>query len=100
MDTALALIALLAIVALIVTTPLARPGAARAEADDRRAELEAAREAKYREIRDARLDFGLGKVSANDHEATERDLQSQAHTILVELDALEGGTAAVRRGSR
>jgi len=86
MELLLALTALLCLVTLAVTAPLSRPAAAAAEADDRRAELEAAKDAKYREIRDARLDFRLGKVSAADHEATERELQSQALAILDELD--------------
>ncbi|TMM01828.1 MAG: hypothetical protein E6G10_11785 [Actinobacteria bacterium] len=88
MELLLALTALLCLVTLAVTAPLSRPAAAAAEADDRRAELEAAKDAKYREIRDARLDFRLGKVSAADHEATERELQSQALAILDELDDL------------
>ena len=88
MEFYLALTALLCLVALTVTAPLSHPAAAAAESDDRRAELEAAKDAKYREIRDARLDFRLGKVSAADHEATERELQSQALAILDELDDL------------
>lgn len=85
----LALIALLSLVALVVTAPLKASATAIAEADDRSAELEAAKEAKYREIRDARLDFKLGKVSAEDHEATERELQAQAVAILRELREVE-----------
>jgi len=88
MELLLALTALLCLVALAVTAPLTRPAVATADADDRRAELEAAKDAKYREIRDARLDFRLGKVSAADHEATERELQAQAVAILAELDDL------------
>jgi hypothetical protein len=83
-----ALVALLALVSLVVTAPLSAPAAATAQAEDRRAELEAAKQAKYREIRDAQLDFKLGKVSAADHEATERELQAQAVAILRELDEL------------
>jgi hypothetical protein len=83
-----AMVALLALVALVVTAPLSAPAAAAAQADDRRAELEAAKQAKYREIRDAQLDFKLGKVSAADHDATERELQSQAVAILRELDEI------------
>jgi hypothetical protein len=89
MEILLALTALLCLVALVVTAPLSRPAVAAAEADDRRAELEAAKDAKYREIRDARLDFRLGKVSAADHEVTERELQAQAVEILRELDELD-----------
>ena len=53
-----------------------------------REQLEAAREAKYREIRDARLDFRLGKVSAADHAATEGELRAQALAIVRELETL------------
>ena len=88
MELILALLALSSLVALVVSAPLSRSAAwaAEAEADDRRAELEAAKQAKYREIADARLDHGLGKVSAADYEATHRELQSQAVQILHELD--------------
>jgi|1186.fasta_scaffold659256_2 predicted outer membrane protein len=87
-ELVLALLALCCLVALVVSAPLSRGAAlaAEAEADDRRAELEAAKQAKYREIADARLDFKLGKVSVADHEATERELQSQAVQILHDLD--------------
>jgi type II secretory pathway component PulJ len=83
---ALSIVALLSLVALVVTAPLGRTAAAGAVTDDRIAELEAAKEAKYREIRDARLDFGLGKVSVADHEATERELQAQALAIVREIE--------------
>ena len=57
--------------------------------DQRRAELEAAKEAKYREIRDAELDFRMGKVSQRDHRITDRELRAQAVAILERLDELE-----------
>jgi L-cysteine desulfidase len=85
---ALAIVALASVVALVVTAPLGRAAAAGALAEDRMAELEAAKEAKYREIRDARLDFKLGKVSVADHEATERELQAQALGIVREIEAV------------
>jgi hypothetical protein len=94
MEFVLALTALASIVALVVTAPLGRAASARslrargAIAEDRRAELEAAKEAKYREIRDARLDFSLGKVSAADHQATEGELRAQALAIVRELETL------------
>ena len=86
----LALVALSCLVALVVSAPLTRGAviAAQAEVDGRRAELEAAKEAKYREIADARLDHKLGKVSAADYEATHRELQAQAVQILRDLDDL------------
>ena len=40
-----------------------------------RAELEAAREAKYREIRDAELDYRTGKLSEADWRALDRELR-------------------------
>jgi hypothetical protein len=86
MTLALSIVALLSLVALVVTAPLGKTAAAGMAAEDRLAELEAAKEAKYREIRDARLDFRLGKVSAADHEATERELQAQALQLVHEIE--------------
>jgi len=89
-EYALALIFLAALVALVVIRPLIR-----GERDDvvdgvRKAELEAAKEAKYREITDADLDRRMGKLSAEDHRAVDRDLRGEAIEILRALDALEG----------
>jgi hypothetical protein len=47
--------------------------------------LEAAREAKYREIRDAELDFRTGKLSREDYDAIDADLRSEALGILNRL---------------
>jgi len=88
MEYALAVIVLIGVVALVVAAPL-RPGAeAEAREDARRAELEAAKEAKYREIRDAELDLHMGKLSEADHRVTDRELRDQAIAILRELDEL------------
>ena len=66
-------------------------GPARSSADAaRRAELEAAKESKYREIRDAELDQRMGKLSDEDWRATDRELRAEAIEILRELDSLEG----------
>jgi hypothetical protein len=54
-----------------------------------RAQLEAEREAKYREIRDAELDLRTGKLSRADFEAIDRALRAQALEILDRLQALE-----------
>jgi len=72
-----------------VLVPL-RPGA-RAEAleDERRADLDAAREATYTEIRDLRLDHRMGKVSDEDFAAADAELGAKAVGILRRLDALE-----------
>ena len=50
--------------------------------------LEAAREAKYREIRDCELDFRTGKLSREDYEAIDAQLRAEAIEI---LDRLERG---------
>jgi hypothetical protein len=89
-EYALALVFLAALVAFVVIRPIVR-----GERDDvvdgaRKAELEAAKEAKYREIRDAELDRGMGKLSAEDHRAIDRELRAEAIAILHALDALEG----------
>lgn len=54
-----------------------------------RTELEAAREAKYREIRDAELDYRTGKLSTEDYEAVNGALRAEAVEILDRLEDLE-----------
>src|SRR3954447_12263951 len=88
MGIALAALALLVVVGLIVAAPLRRgPDVDRRE-DEKRAALEAAKEAKYREIRDAELDFRMGKLTEADYRTTDRELRAQAIAILRELDDL------------
>jgi hypothetical protein len=89
-EYALALLVLAAVVALIVARPLLRGRETVRHEEERRAELEAAKEAKYREIRDAALDLQMGKLSEADHREVDRDLRNEAMAILRELDALEG----------
>jgi hypothetical protein len=50
--------------------------------------LEAARDAKYREIRDAELDFRTGKLSSEDYRAIDADLRAEAIEILNQLERL------------
>jgi hypothetical protein len=89
-EYALALIVLTALVAVVVVRPL-RHGATHERRDETRiAELRAAKEAKYREIRDAELDHRMGKMSVEDWRAVDRALRGEAIEILRELDALEG----------
>jgi hypothetical protein len=89
MDYALAIIVLAVIAAVIVAIPLrSGPDVDRRE-DERRSALEAAKEAKYREIRDAELDFRMGKMTEDDYRATDRELRGQAVTILRDLDELD-----------
>jgi hypothetical protein len=54
-----------------------------------RAELEAAREAKYREIRDAELDYRTGKLSDSDWRTVDRTLRAEAVDLLKRLDQIE-----------
>jgi len=85
-----ALVALLAaLVLFVILQPLRSPSDA-SVAEDRRADLEAAKESKYREIKDAELDFRMGKLSEEDWRPLDRELRAQAIEILKELDRLEG----------
>jgi hypothetical protein len=60
------------------------------------AELEAAREAKYREIRDAELDHRTGKLSDADYEAIDSALRAEAIEILRALDQAAEKSPAAR----
>jgi hypothetical protein len=88
MEYALAAFTLALIVGFVVGRPLLRGPSVDRREDERRAGLEAAKEAKYREIRDAELDFRMGKLTDADYRATDRELRGQAIEILRELDAL------------
>jgi hypothetical protein len=89
-------------VVLVVGSPLRRtglPGDASAEharatreveeRAARRIGLEAARDAKYREIRDAELDHQTAKLSDADHQAIDSTLRAEAMELLRQLDALD-----------
>ena len=86
----LIVIAVLTIVVVLVSAPLRRGAAARVEERDdlRRADLEAARESKYREIRDAELDYRTGKLSEADWKRLDRELRQEAIEILRAIDEL------------
>jgi uncharacterized membrane protein len=80
----------LAVVVMVITGPLRRAGSHDEEAvSAERASLEAAREAKYREIRDAELDYRTGKLSEDDWRAMDRTLRAEAVDLLKRLDRLE-----------
>jgi hypothetical protein len=91
----LIVLVVLAVVVFVVTAPLRRPATdagglqadvARESEDAELAELEAARDAKYREIRDAELDHSTGKLSDADFEAINSGLRAEAVEILREID--------------
>ncbi|HYP48209.1 MAG TPA: hypothetical protein VEQ61_06185 [Thermoleophilaceae bacterium] len=90
MEYALAAAVLVALVAAVVVRPLLQRAEERPPDEGRREELEAAKEAKYREIRDAELDHRMGKVSKEDWRVVDRELRAEAIEILKELDRIDG----------
>jgi len=94
----LVVLLVVALVVLVVTGPLRRRGAAEAAESAERAELEAARDAKYREIRDAELDYRTGKLSDADWRATDRALRAEAMEILHRLDELDSQALSADEG--
>jgi hypothetical protein len=73
--------------AIFVTAPVRRRAVEQAP-ESSRAALEAAKEAKYREIRDAELDYRTGKLSEEDFRALDTSLRAEAVEILTRLDEL------------
>jgi hypothetical protein len=112
---AILILLLLAVVILVIAAPLrgfdadaagagrgdanaATDAGRRREADSQRVpareQLEAAREAKYREIRDSELDYRTGKLSPEDFAAIDSQLRAEALEILNRLEQLEGEPSA------
>jgi hypothetical protein len=87
-ELALGIITLALVVAWIVLGPLRRGPEIDKREDEQRAALEAAKEAKYREIRDAELDLRMGKLSEEDWNAIDSELREQAISILRDIDRL------------
>jgi hypothetical protein len=84
----LLVLVVVAVAVLVISAPL-RPGL-RAEREvagaAERADLEAARDAKYAEIRDAEMDYRTGKLSEPDWRALDRQLRREAVELLHRLD--------------
>jgi len=85
------LVVLLIAVVLVVSAPLRRAAAnPQLPRDETRStarlDLEAARDGKYREIRDAELDHQTGKLSDADFAAVDAGLRKEAVEILRRLD--------------
>jgi hypothetical protein len=89
-EYAAALLVLAGLVALAVSGPLRRRQEHERRVETRLDELRAAKEAKYREIRDAELDHRMGKLSERDWREVDGELRGEAIRILRELDDLEG----------
>jgi hypothetical protein len=91
MEVLLAIL-LLALVAAWVSVPLRRDrGAAeRGLENPRLADLEARKQAKYREIRDAELDHAQGKIGDEEFARQDAELRQEAIEILKQLDGANG----------
>jgi hypothetical protein len=87
-EVILPVVVLAALVALLVLQPL-RSSSAGPDPVDRRADLEVAKESKYREIKDAELDYRMGKTSEEDWRALDAELRAQAIELLKQLDELD-----------
>jgi hypothetical protein len=86
----------LLVVVWVVSGPLRSHRAEEAAETAERADLEAARDAKYREIRDAELDYRTGKLSEADWRALDRGLRAEAVEILRRIDELPTPAAEAR----
>jgi hypothetical protein len=89
----LVVLAILFAVVVIVSAPL-REARRASEPSAELADLDAAREAKYREIRDAELDRATGKLSEADFHAIDGQLRTEALEILDRIEQLSGRPAA------
>jgi hypothetical protein len=87
----LVVVALLGAAVWIISAPLRRESEDAVPSDPAPAadvqQLEAARDAKYREIRDAEMDLRTGKLSEADHREVDATLRAEAVKILRDLDA-------------
>ena len=86
----LAVVVLFIAVAAFVARPLLREGdGADAEvASAQLADLETRKQLRYREIRDAEVDFRSGKLSEADYKKVDAELRAEAIEILKEIDNL------------
>jgi hypothetical protein len=85
---------LLAAVIAVVSRPLLSAGKPTEPESPRQEDLTAAREAKYREIRDAELDYRTGKLSRDDFAAVNGTLRAEAVEILDQLQEQDGHARA------
>jgi hypothetical protein len=92
-------VVLLALVIALVSAPLRAARARKPAQPASKAALEAAREAKYGEIRDLELDFRTGKLAREDYQATDATLRMEALEILNRLQALEPGPLEPESGN-
>ncbi len=93
----LLVMAIAAVVILVVSHPLrgGRTEAAEDRLRDEIEELEAAKSAKYREIRELELDLRMGKLDDAEFRRQDRERRAEAVELLRRLDAL--GAAELAR---
>ena len=84
------MLAVLVIAVLLIAGPLRGRATADPGQSAERAELEAAKGAKFQEIRDAELDYRTGKLSRDDWRLIDSSLRAEAIELLRRLDALGG----------
>jgi hypothetical protein len=85
-------VAIVVLVAWFVTAPLRtrfNPGADVDPAIAELADLDARKEAKYRQIRDAESDRAAGKLTEEDFRRLDRELRGEAIDILKRIDRLK-----------
>ncbi len=84
------MLVVVAVAVLVISAPLraGRRAGGEAAGAAELADLEAARDAKYAEIRDAELDYRTGKLSEADWRALDRQLRREAVDLLHRLDEL------------
>jgi hypothetical protein len=85
----LIVLVVLAAVFTLITGPLRSSRHGRSDAGVTVADLEAARDSKYHEIRDAEMDMRTGKLSDEDYAAMDQTLRAEAIEILNRLDIAE-----------
>ena len=92
----LLVLVVLAIALYVISAPLLSVRRASAIASDDVRALEAARDSKLQEIRDAEMDMRTGKLSDEDYRAIDGALRSEAVQILERLDDAVAHEDAVR----
>jgi type II secretory pathway component PulM len=86
----LLVLAVIVVALYVISQPLLSARRASAVASDDVRTLEAERDSKLQEIRDAEMDLRTGKLSDEDYDAIDRSLRGEAVQILERLDdALE-----------
>ncbi len=79
--------------AAFVTRPFWGGGADSVTEDPAVAALEAARDHKFREIRDAETDLATGKLTQTDYDRVSSELRTDAADLLARLDRARKNTA-------